>query len=347
MRFSANGDSHLETERNLPSYLIHIGPHKTGTTYLQRSFDKLRPALAARGVCYPDYWGGSDGHHSLVEQLWRSDDRRAKAEFDRLNRAGFETILLSSETFSYLSDDDVRRLHALFGGEPATVVFYCRRWSELIPSSWREMVKHGSLLTMPEFALSCLSDPVASKVVNFDLVLARFATVFGAENLRIASYNGVLKANEDLLTHFCRCFLDWPDVPPTGFGQVNVSLDLVDSEIIRVLNALEWTRSREARQRLYHRFMNARQDLPVRWLVERSMQYVVDRVSIDDAAPALAQLHAGIVERYRQALVPPAPDGALFEPHASDVLYIRPDYLMVPGVVETLRGMQATLLGAG
>jgi hypothetical protein len=331
----------------LPTYLIHIGPHKTGTTYLQRSFDQLRPALAARGICYPDYWGSSDGRHRLVEQLWSGGERLAKAEFDRLNRGGSNTILLSSETLSYLSDDDVRRLHRLLDGAPATVVFYCRRWSELIPSSWREMVKHGSLMTLPEFVLSCLSDPAASTMVNFGLVLSRFAAVFGVGNLRIASYNGVLEAGEDLLTHFCRCFLGWPDVPPSGFGEVNVSLDMVDSEIIRALNALEWIRAREGRLRLYHRFMTAREGLPVRWLVEQSMQYVVDCVRINDAAPGLAQVHAGIVERYRPVLVAPLPKGALFEPRSSEVLYIRPDYLMAEGVMETLRGMQTTLLGAG
>lgn len=331
----------------MPRYVIHIGPHKTGTTYLQRSFDKLRPILADRSIWYPDLWGGPDGHHALYEQLSRGEDHVAKVEFDRLNWAGFDTILLSSESFSYLTDDGVRRLHTLLDGQPATVVFYCRRWSELIPSSWGEMVKHGSLMLLPEFVLSCLGNPAASSLVNFNLVLARYAAVFGAGNLRIASYNGVLESNEDLLTHFCRSFLGWPNVPPSGFGQVNVSLDMVDSEIIRALNALEWTRARDARQRLYHRFVATRANLPIRWLVENAMQYVVDRLRIDDAAPALAQLRGAIVERYRSVLVPPLPDGGLFEPRSAEVLYIREDYLMAPGVIEKLREMQTTLLAAG
>jgi hypothetical protein len=331
----------------VPRYLLHIGPHKTGTTYLQRSFDQLRPVLAARGICYPDCWGGADGHTSLAEQIQTGNDHVSREEFRRLNQAGWDTVLLSSETLSYFSDDEVRRLHALLEGEPATVVFYCRRWSELIPSSWREMVKHGSLMTMPEFALSCLGDPTASEVVNFDRVLARYAAVFGAGNLRIASYNGVLEADEDLLVHFCRSFLAWPDVPPTGVGRVNESLDMVDSEILRALNALEWTRAREARLRLYHRYMAARDTLPVRWLVEQSIQYTVDSIRIDDAAPPLARLHSDIARRYRPVLVPPSPGSGLFEPRSSGVLYIRPDYIWAEGVMETLRGMQETLLAAG
>jgi hypothetical protein len=36
-------------------------------------------------------------------------------------------------------------LRTQLAGAPTTVVFYCRRWSELIPSLRRETVKHGSL----------------------------------------------------------------------------------------------------------------------------------------------------------------------------------------------------------
>jgi hypothetical protein len=334
-------------ETGVPRYLIHIGPHKTGTTYLQRSFAQLRPALRARGIDYPDDWGGADGHHRLVEQLWANDLAAAQAAFDRLHRGEAATVLLSSETLAYLGDDDVARLHAMLRGQPATIIFYARRWSELLPSSWREMVKHGSLLTLPEFVLSCLGDPAASEVINFDRVLGRWGSVFGADVLRVASYSAVLDAGQDLLTHFASRFLDWPDMPETGVGRVNESLHMVDCEIIRSLNALEWTRARESRQRLYHRFLAQRDRLPVGFLVEQAMQYVVDTVRINDAAPGLAALHAAIADRYRPVLVPPlAPDGLLFAPRLGETLFIRPDYLMAKGVMETLRRMQTTLLEA-
>jgi hypothetical protein len=330
----------------LPGYLIHIGPHKTGTTYLQHAFTRLRPELAARGICYPPQWGGDHGHHQLAEQISARDDAALEAEFARLNHSSAETILLSSETLSYFGDNDVRRLHALLGGNPATVVFYCRRWSELIPSSWREMVKHGSLMTMPEFVLSCLADPAASPLVNFAHVLGRYAAVFGPANLRLVSYNGVLEASQDLMTHFCRSFLAWPNPPSSGSDRVNESLNMVDSEIIRALNALEWTRAREQRQRFYRHFLAAKATLPVRWLVQNAMQYTVESLCIDDAADALARLHAGILEQYRDVLVAPSP-GGLFEPRASQVRYVRTDYVMAPGVLETLRDMQTKLLAAG
>ena len=328
----------------MPRYVIHIGPHKTGTTYLQHAFTRLRPALASRGILYPHRWGnGEHGHHDLPPVLARPDDESLPAAFEQLNRSDAHTVLLSSETFSYSSDAEVRRLHTLLAGQPATVVFYGRRWSELLPSCWRESVKHGSLVTMPEYVLMCLGDPTASPIVNFCHILDRYATVFGSGAIRMASYNGTLEAGEDLVTHFCRNFLSWPDPPPTGLGRVNPSLDMVDSEIIRTLNTLEWTRARDARQLLHKRYVSAKAELPVRWIVEKSMQFVVNTLRIDDASPALAQLHSAIAGRYRSALVPPFPAGGLFEPRIADLTYVRPDYLLAEGVMEVMRTMQATL----
>jgi hypothetical protein len=291
----------------VPRYVIHIGPHKTGTTYLQHAFTRLRPELAARGVLYPHKWGnGEHGHHDLPLALAQPHGTSMTEAFEALNRSGTDTVLLSSETFSYSSAADIRRLHGLLGGEPATVAFYCRRWSELIPSCWQESVKHGSLNTMPEYVLDCLGDPAVSPIVNFSHILDRYAAVFGADAIRIASYNSILEAGEDLLTHFCRSFLSWDDPPPMGLGKVNTSLDIVDSEIIRTLNALEWTRARDARQLLYEPYLKAKAGLPVRWIVEKSMQFLVYRLRINDASPALIRLHADILACYRSALVPPS-----------------------------------------
>jgi hypothetical protein len=328
------------------SYIIHIGPHKTGTTYLQHAFTQLRPLLEARGIGYPDVWGNIHGHHRLTEALSRGDGAVLKPEFDRLAGAGFDTILLSSETLAYCTDAQVRLLGELLSGMTTTIVFYCRRWSELIPAHWREVVKHGSLDTLPEFVQRCLGDPMASEIVNFALVLRRYAAVFGAANLRVASYNAVVDAGADLLAHYCRSFLNWPDPPEVGLGRVNESLDMVDTEMIRALNALEWTRARDNRVGLYQRYMAAKGALPVRWIVDQSMQFTVNRVHIDDAACGLAPLHDDIAEEFRGALVPPCPGFRLFEPRAADIDYIRTDYLMQPGIMETLRDIQTKLRAA-
>jgi hypothetical protein len=329
------------------SYVIHIGPHKTGTTYLQHAFTELRPWLAQRGVCYPDTWGTIHGHHLLTERLARDTGGSLQTEFDKLaGNQDFDTVLLSSETLAYGTDMQVHRLKELLRDAPVAIVFYVRRWSELIPSHWREVVKHGSLETLPEFALARLADPAASEIVNFALVLGRYAKVFGADSLRVASYSAVVESGEDLLRHFCRSFLAWEAPPPIKPRRLNESLSMVDSELVRILNALEWTRARERRTKPFQRYIAAKNTLPVQWIIDQSMQFTVNRVHIDDGASGLAQLHDRIANQYRYALVAPCPGGRLFEPRAVDVNYIQTAYLLQPGIMEALRNMQAKLLTA-
>ena len=37
-------------------FIIHIGPHKTGSTYLQNHLTQNRAALIGRGIYYPREW---------------------------------------------------------------------------------------------------------------------------------------------------------------------------------------------------------------------------------------------------------------------------------------------------
>ncbi len=74
------------------------------------------------------------------------------------------------------------------------------------------------------------------------------------------------------------------------------------------------------------------------------MQFTVDSVRLDDAAPILVRLHADLADRYKSALVPPFPAASLFKPRCSDVDYIRPDYLFGDRIMDTLQAMHARLL---
>lgn len=326
-------------------FLIHIGPHKTGTTYLQHAFTAMRPALLSRGICYPEDWGSIHGHHVLTEQLQRQEKPALRRALDLL-AARFDTVLLSSETFSLLADHEVADFREVLGGHPATIVFYLRRASELIPSTWRENVKAGAQQTLPGFVAECLGVPAVSSLANGALVLDRYSKCFGSPAMRVASYSAVVDSGEDLLVHFCRNFLDWPDPPPNQLGQVNASLEMVDTEILRGLNALEWQRSGNGGVRLFHRYMALKPTLPIADLVQGPMLPMMRRLRIDDGAPSLAQLRYCIAEAYRHALVPPCPGGQLMEPRITETHYVHSDYLLRPGATDFLRAIHERLLAA-
>lgn len=86
--------------------VIHVGPHKTGSTSVQRALSAARESLAAAGVWYPPSLDGAvwPDQHADAWVLLR--DGRI-ADFDRwlasgreeATRRGCDTLLLSSENF--------------------------------------------------------------------------------------------------------------------------------------------------------------------------------------------------------------------------------------------------------
>jgi hypothetical protein len=97
--------------------------------------------LGARGIIYPERWGSQHGHFGLMAALSSGNDTELAAGF--ADKEAARIVLLSSEVLSYASETDIQRLRAHLSGHPVTVVFYARRWSERIPSYWREQVTHG------------------------------------------------------------------------------------------------------------------------------------------------------------------------------------------------------------
>ena len=116
---------------------IHVGPHKTGSTSVQRALAAAREELAAAGVWYPPSLPDASwpDQHADVWLLLREG---RGAEFDAwLDAAwaaaagrGCDTLLLSSENFHVprtwrALEGSLRRFRRRTGGE--TVLVYVRR----------------------------------------------------------------------------------------------------------------------------------------------------------------------------------------------------------------------------
>ena len=77
----------LMTETMHPDAEIH-NPRRaafSGTSYLQHSFEKFKQELLARGIYYPDEWGGTViAHYGLVVRLRSAESADLAEDFDRL-----------------------------------------------------------------------------------------------------------------------------------------------------------------------------------------------------------------------------------------------------------------------
>lgn len=326
----------------MPRYILHVGPQKTGTTYLQSAFAEFRSQLKARGIEYPRLWGGAGGQYPLVERIRAGIDLKLRAEFAELNASDSDIVLMSSENFITLDDDALRSLRRRMGGAPVTVVFYCRRVSEVVRSAWQEVIKHGECMTFPDFVARYALNPLISSVVNYCFMIDRFAAIFGSENIRLVSYNHVMEADVDLFTHFCQFFLDWPDAPLPERRIVNQSLGMQDTEILRVLNSVEWRRPASERTKLHKRYVAAKATLQLD-LVHDMIRKSVTALEIQENGLALRSIHDEILARYGAVLLPPCPGGRLFSTQDVMVPYFNSHYLMEPGVIRLLRLAHAKL----
>jgi hypothetical protein len=104
---SGNDSKPISIPCRMTRAVIHIGLHKTGTTSFQEVCARSQDILAERGVLYPLNYPltlGTAQHQGLVASLRFGDFSRISTHIQMLAEisTGFETLLLSSEEFSFL-----------------------------------------------------------------------------------------------------------------------------------------------------------------------------------------------------------------------------------------------------
>lgn len=314
--------------------MIHVGPPKTGSKYLQSHLFHARTALAAAGVSYPAAWWKYDDeimHVRLLERLKRGEAAELRAEFAELNGGPCATIVLSCEGFDGLSEDRLELLKALIGPHPVEIVFYCRAWSSRIPSSWRMRVMTGAAQPFPDFYLFYALDPAGSGEINHARVWRRFEQVFGRGSLRIVSLSNLSDAGVDVFEHFCRTFLDLERAPvvPAGLAQRNISPPPEDIETIRVLNALHFGNAGAMNAEMRVKFLAMKAASSIAGLDEfidgwwRSIEFR------DDAEPFKPAWR--MMASYADCLASPEYGTTMFTPAARRFDYADPNYLLQSG----------------
>lgn len=216
--------------------VLHIGSHKTGSTFLQKRFNDNKKTLKNEKIIYPDSWKFLWGHHQIPELLSSEGGaRKFYEELDLLNVGPSESVLLSSENFESISSESVGRLKLLNERGNVKIVFYYREFHSIAYSLWQEKVKHGADITFPRFLFDHISKPFSSEVVNASIVLDRFSNVFGRENIFVFHYDKEIFGGGDLYSSFMNELYNIK-LPPEPAEKINSSFDPIDIEIIRALN---------------------------------------------------------------------------------------------------------------
>jgi hypothetical protein len=238
--------------------LLHIGPHKTGTSSLQSAFHRARRSLAGHGVLYagpnrqplraaqaaaavgsPEARGRPiEPWHELLREIRTSRARR---------------IVISSEWFADARDEAIRRIVDDLDPSRAHVVVTIRPLASILPSQWQQHVQAG--LEVPyETWLESVFAGTSALATTFwrrhrhDTLIDRWAAAAGPANVSVVvaddrDHGAVLRTFERLVGL------------PTGLmvaesDRSNRSLTRPEVEMIRALNVGLGTWRIEPRVRL-------------------------------------------------------------------------------------------------
>jgi len=243
--------------------LLHIGPHKTGTSAVQGALYLARERLAAEGVVYP-----GQGRQPLWPILAVTGqppllgEPQPKISYwenltGQIAAAGDQRVVLSSEFFAQADDATARRVVTDLGGDRVHVVVTLRSLTRILPSQWQQYIQNGFHFRYLEWLEGILSDPPDTPTPGFwhrhrhDELVARWAAVTGPEKLTVIVVD---EADRLMLLRVFESMLGLPEgflVPEER--AVNRSLTAAEAELVRRLSE-EFSR-REWPLRNYSTFM--------------------------------------------------------------------------------------------
>jgi hypothetical protein len=259
--------------------LLHIGPHKTGTSAIQGACHLARERLAAHGVVY----AGADRQPMRAtlavtgRPAMLGESRPDMAYWDKLVRdvreAGDQRVVVSSEFFADANDEAARRVVTDLGGPRVHVVVTLRPLAKVMPSQWQQYLQNGLRTPYLEWLDGMLRQPPYDRPTptfwqrhRHDKLIARWVAAAGAQNVTVIVVDG---SDRLALLRTFESLVGLPD----GFlvredDVVNRSLTLAEAEVVRQLNEefkrREWPGASYAKFMRYGavRQMKARGPLP-------------------------------------------------------------------------------------
>lgn len=179
---------------------VHIGPHKTGTTTIQRNLFANEEMLYGAGILCPQTGRAfplSAGNHNLVWELRRNFDNRFDSQkgtwYDLLNEleaTECSRIILSSEDFSLLDQFQIKSLQQITEDYNVKIIMYLRRQDEALQSTWVQLVKFSkAVLKIGSFFNWIEKNNCTAGNVEYLKIIKKWESVFSKENIILQVLN--------------------------------------------------------------------------------------------------------------------------------------------------------------
>lgn len=147
------------------SRIIHVGPHKTGTTAVQGALHAARERLAEHGVWLPSsernpVMAVRQGSGTRSMEPNNSAWSELAAAFDE---TGERIGVLSSEFFADADDTAARRVVAELGGPSVRILITLRPLAKIMPSQWQQHVQSGKSTPYEEWLTDLFDEHSGTK----------------------------------------------------------------------------------------------------------------------------------------------------------------------------------------
>lgn len=225
--------------------LLHIGPHKTGTTAIQGALALARPKLAEQGVLYPgtsrsqaDAARAASGFASTTgvklppKRVWTNIVEQVAGHAGR--------TVISSEYFDVVMPDRGREIVEEIGGSSVDVVITASPLASVMPSSWQQAVRAKLRLPFEDWLRTTFERESTIKSQRFwlrqrvDEQVRRWAEVVGLDRVHVVVTD---KTRPRQLFDGFEDLLGLPrDLLQPKRSAANRSFTLQEIELIRQLN---------------------------------------------------------------------------------------------------------------
>jgi hypothetical protein len=227
--------------------LLHVGPHKTGSTAIQDALHQARADLALEGVRY-----ASSSRHDGPGVRWLTgrlipgqDPVRAERMWQQVVEAMrdelFARTVFSSEFLSDATDAHLDTIVGQMGADRLHVVVTLRPLAKILPSQYQQSVHRGMILDYPTWLDVVLRDLDAERSQTFwrrqrhDRLIRRWVERIGVDHVV------AIVADSSDFTMVPRSFEQLLDVSPGTLVDrdvmVNRSYTLAELELVRGFHA--------------------------------------------------------------------------------------------------------------
>ncbi|MET7688706.1 hypothetical protein ABZT06_12115 [Streptomyces sp. NPDC005483] len=232
----------------LGTRLLHIGPHKTGTTAIQGALFAAKDLLPEHGVVFPAHTRhpveaalAACARPAMIGDTVPTEKHWTRL-LEQVEAGGGKTPVISSEFFADAEDDaTIARIVEQLGGELVHVLVTLRPLTRIMPSQWQQYVQNGLRMGYDDWLTHMLKrapyeqpNPSFWRRHRHDRLVGRWARAVGPERITVVVVDdrdrgALLRTFEQLLGLPDHLLQPVPDA-------ANRSLTLAETEMLRNLN---------------------------------------------------------------------------------------------------------------